>query len=477
MPEDIDVAPNILAAKNWAEKNVYPWELETIAKELIINSTYSTLPLVCPKTLKRSQYFAGAVNKLKDLENNIARTYSTKENVLIELYRIIHRQLPWQNLPSAEQLTRYFKIFSYPSVDDLVRNRIGIPVRELYLIGMLFTGAYLKHSAINLPITLTYKELNSDKIETFLKYFSKNIDTLKELIKKEQEINDKFVYSYSSLRAYPIIKMVYRGKERLVCPLPTLLFWRITSGIYYEICNEKYFGAAFGTAFQNFVGEVIERASSNKSIISISEREYYVGKSRKDTVDRIIYDKDAVLFIECKTRRMKMSAKIELHDDKPIKEGLEEMAEFILQIYKTIADYRGGKYPTLRYEQEKKIFPLILTLENWFIFGDKLIEDLRALIVRKINDKNLPLELLEEAPYSICSLEEFEKLIQIIQKVGIQKVLETKCRVGEYNKWGFGPFLTHKFPEESRSARFLFKNEYDTLFQEYSQKEKNEMLV
>lgn len=68
------------------------------------------------------------------------------------------------------------------------------------------------------------------------------------------------------MRACPIIKMPFNGKDSLVCPMPTLLYWRITSGFYYEICDEKDFGYNFGHSFQKYIGNVIEKANNNKVI-------------------------------------------------------------------------------------------------------------------------------------------------------------------------------------------------------------------
>ena len=221
IPEEIEVIPEYLNA-DYIQKIRWcsPWELETLTREIIVNSN----DIGSDKNIAKWNYFAGAVNKLKDLENKISGIYVNQDNILTELFRIAHRQFLWQAGPNSEFLTRYYKIFSSSELDKIVEKTIGLSARDLYIIGMMFIGAYLKRPAITLPINVEVQGINQDNIQKFLACFSSTIEDLRGGIKQEQEMNSKFAYSFSSLRAYPIIKMPYRGNECLVCPLPTLLF-------------------------------------------------------------------------------------------------------------------------------------------------------------------------------------------------------------------------------------------------------------
>jgi hypothetical protein len=438
------------------------WELETLTREIIINGQESFFN---NQTLKKWSYFAGAVNKLKNLENSIGGNYVNKDNILVELFRISHRQFPWQTRPNSEFLTRYYKIFSTPKLDEILQKSIGLTAKNLYIVGMMFIGAYLKHPAVNLPIKIEIKGLNQENIEKFLKVFSASVNELKEKIKKEQELNNKFVYSFSSLRAFPIIKMIYFGQECLVCPLPTLLFWRITNGIYYEICNEKSFDNYFGTSFQNYTGEVIKKATiANGKINFLPEEQYFVGKDRKDTVDWIVYDDNSALFVECKTKRLKLPAKFELDDSSYVNDELEKMADFILQIYKTIRDYKDNKYLSFKFDENKKVFPLVLTLEQWYLFGDRFLDELDKILVEKLKQEKIDLSYLERMPYSICSIDEFEKIIQIIQKTGISDFMQNKVFDDNKKKWAFQPFMSSEFTKHYKDAKFLFEEDYQGIF-------------
>jgi len=96
-----------------------------------------------------------------------------------------------------------------------------------------------------------------------------------------------------------------------------------------------------------------------------------------------------------------------------------KVADMIVQIYATIRDYRGGLYPNYKYEPKKQVFPLLLALEDLYLFGPTIENELRASILKKFKERNLDEAWLEAMPYSVCCIEEFERMMQVIATVGI----------------------------------------------------------
>ena len=456
--KEIEVNPALLYRKDTKSWRPNEWELELLVKEIIINSL-ETYP--SSTSLKKWHHFYTALNKLRYIRDEVAKTYIDKDNVLTEFYRIAHRQFPWQSRADFKFLFRYYKIFSNSTINGIVQNILGISVRDLYYIGLAFFAIYSEKPEILLPLQLDLEKLgiNLDKVNRFLNFTSENLPTLKDKIIQEQEFDDRFEYTYNPMRAYPIIKMPFKRKDSLVCPMLTLLFWRITSGLYYEICDEKDFGDNFGHSFQKYIGDVIEKANNNKAINFMEEEEYHVGRNRKDTVDWIVYDKDSALFIECKARRVSLPAKIELRDNTIIVEELDKMAKIIVQIYKAIDDYCNNLYPSFKYEEERQIYPIIITMEDWFLFGDKRPGILDKMIIEEFNNINLPIDYLKKMPYSICSVQDFEGIIQVMQITHIKKFMDRKVFNKENIEWLFRPFMSNEFVEESKKIKFLFEDE------------------
>ena len=91
------------------------------------------------------------------------------------------------------------------------------------------------------------------------------------------------------MRLYPLIKMTYQGKnDSIGCPIPTLFFWRVTSGLYYDIVGHKSFNRAFGKSFEDYVGAVLNKVYNQTKFDIIKETKYIVSKSTEDTVDWIL---------------------------------------------------------------------------------------------------------------------------------------------------------------------------------------------
>jgi hypothetical protein len=107
---------------------------------------------------------ATIVQKLRNLENEL---YGANDNadIFIEMARIMHRQISWQQFrPSTKLLYRYHRIFSDPAVDTICRKVVGLPVDGLYCQAIL---AYVK--LVRLP-ALKLGDTTTRGAQLFLKF-------------------------------------------------------------------------------------------------------------------------------------------------------------------------------------------------------------------------------------------------------------------------------------------------------------------
>lgn len=456
-PNNIQVDKSFILAKSRLESGVYEWQLETLAKEIILNT--DTTP--SNKTLSEWRYFSSVLNKLKDLENNISIHYNGifKKQILIELYRTSHRQFPWQARPNLISLTRYYKIFNHPDIDSIIQKHTGLTTKELYTIGLAFTGVYIEFFALHYPPELQILGITQEKVDKFLKHFSTDMESIKKLIHDSQSYDYDYAYTLSPLKITPLIRTIHNGRYSIIAPVPTFLFKRFTDGIYYEICKDPDFANPFGNSFQSYIGEVIDKSDKDKRFKFFKETEYFVGKDRKDTADWIVLDNTANLFIECKTKRLKAIAKITLEDNSALEEELNLMADFIVQVYATIIDYRSDHYKEIK-NNNKPCFPVIVTLEEWYAFGDKIISKMLDKKVKsKLEERKFDTTIMEKEPYTICSAGDFNIFAQIINLVDIQKFMSEKT-VGEYRLWALASFMFNKYPREHNLAVDLFPEDY-----------------
>ena len=140
------------------------------------------------------------------------------------------------------------------------------------------------------------------------------------------------------------------------------------------------------------------------------------------------------------------------------------MPSFVVQVYKTIRDYKNGKYPSYKYKKTKPIYPLVVTLEDWHLFGENKL--LKKKIEEKLQTEKIPLDWLSKMPFTICSAQEFEEMIQIVETRGIKNVIGKKLKDPEKSKWAMTNFLSSEYPEDVRRTKSLFLSDFDSIFPE-----------
>lgn len=452
-PADVKVNPAFLQA-SMAEKGVYEWELELLTREIILNS-----PGEAQLDMRSWQHFSSAVNKLKQLENSIHGSLKYKplfrENILQELFRISHRQFHWQQKPNSEDLIRYFKIFGQAELDAILIREIGISARQLYAIGLAIMGLYLENFGVNHPVRIEVPGLvTQEHVDRFIGLFAIELNDLKDNIKKAQSYDQDFAYTMNPLLVTPLI-WVTQGEQRIViAPIPTYVLRRFTEGIYYEIYDAKGFSDAFGPSFQAYVGEVLESTTRNTAAKFLAEKSYHIGKDRKDSVDWIMEDETGTIFIECKTKKVRYEAKMALTDTLALNEDLDKMADFVVQVYKTLSDALKGHYGHWQ-SNDKPIYPMIVNLEEWYAFGDGILPAIDERARSKMTEAKLDLRLIDQHPYSICSVKDLEYSAAVMAKVSIQAYMLLK-NDQEYRLWSHGSFTSSRYYREMSERGDLF---------------------
>ena len=461
IPSDIEV-PRRFYDEPVPRRTVAEWELELLAKEILLNAPASNSK---GRTLRQAKTLGDLLNTLRALENEIYGFYGSPRSILIELIKIAHRQFVWQgNSPNAATTIRSLKIFNHPTIVEICLDRLGLTVEEIFLCGMAFMGSFLSFPSVIASYTSEIKTLPREKIEKFLAFTSKTLAELRPILKAEQRYDADFAYAYSSLRAFPLIRMAFfRDEDAFVCPLPTLLFWRITGGLYYDLINDPRFPNPFGESFQRYVGEVWQRAITNGSLHLLPEEEYGPKKARKRSVDWIVTDEHSAIFLECKAKRLAWGAKSSLNDLTQLEADIDSMAAAVVQVYKTIIDYQGGQYPHFSYDVERKIYPVVVTFENWRMFGSAMFDRLANGVTDKVLAEGLPNNITETIPYAVLAIEELEVAGQIINSVGISNFFDGKLHDAEMCTWEWHGYMTERFPDH-HPARRLFEPDYEKMF-------------
>jgi hypothetical protein len=452
-PRDIEVARSFLE-NDVPQSSISEWELLLVAKEAIINSGNTGL------SLKRWAVLASTLNALKNMENGIYRRFGSPSNVLIEMIRIAHRQFIWQvDFPTNSSIARYLVIFDTPEIDQISQERSGLPVRAVFQYGLMLYGGFMESAVVRVPAEIPGVDPNI--FARFLAFAARSAPELNAFLSAEQNLSGSYAYAYNSLYAYPLISTKHDQETLLRCPLPTLLFWRMTKGLYYALVDDPRFGAALGVSFQRYVGESIVRAARPAKNNLLSEVRYGPRAIARDSVDWILLGTDCALFIECKAKRLSWTAKQSLDDPKPLEGDIGYLAAAVVQTYKNFVDYRDNKYPHLPFDPRRDVFLLIVTLENWFILGPKMRELLKISVLKQIVEAGLSPNLLDQAPYSVIPIAELECGMEVSREVGLQEFWWGKITHPKMSEWDWRTFILTVYPGFDFAN--LFEKELDAL--------------
>jgi len=451
-------------------KAVFNWELEIFFREILVNAKnliYSEY-YNRSETLKKWNKFSNYLNKLKKYGDDASSIFINDNNSRLSINRIPHQQFKWQKGPYNKMYSfRYYKIFSHLPINNLIYNLFNLSLKEIYYIGFCTIGLCLNDYKIKLDDI--YKILDKNKIDTFLKYFSLDINTLIKY-SKNRKLDDSFEYDFFILDYFPIINF---DEKTFFCPFLLLLFWSFTSGIYFKIRKESndvdkiIFDEGFGKSFELYIGDVLK--VSNISKFTIFPESTY-SKPKKLTPDWIVYDNlDSAMFIECKTKRMRHEAKTNLNEAL-IRQELNEIIKASIQLYKRIKDYENNQFSSFKYIKNINIFPIIVTLENWYM--SFYLDILREMLTIACKNENIDDKYLKNMPIAIFSCDEFEEIIQIINQVGIKKFMSQvhKRVFSVSNSIAVEPFVNQDFKSELKNVKFLFETEHNILMDDFKNK-------
>jgi hypothetical protein len=269
------------------------------------------------------------------------------------------------------------------------------------------------------------------------------------------------MYQYHSLHAFPIIFTPLNGRPTHICPLPTLLYWRITAGLYYDLCKERGFDQGFGTSFESYIGEVLEKTLAGTPVAVYPEE--------PDTVphrcDWVIDQPRDFMLVECKTKRMTMGAKVTLKDDNELFEQLGKLGDAVVQAYQTYMAYSNHEYRNQQYpfDSSKRGFVGVVTLEHWYLLGEQLMM-LREIVKDKLTNLGLDPKLIEEVPYIVAAAVEFEKLAYLAKTHDLHDIIRPYWDDPEMSRWEFATYLFNNYLADLKNYKYIFDDERNTIY-------------
>jgi hypothetical protein len=434
--------PQSLAPLN---THFYPWELEILVRETLLHAD----PAGGELDLRQWLPLAKAINHIRRLDDRLS-VHTDGPALLLELNRMAHRQFRWQERQDLAWIARIYKIYARESIDRLVQSELGMSTRQVVLFGSHIAGNFIaRHS---LPTTLDYTSfgISREAAEGMFEKVTCDVSQLRTQLREQQSYDPAWLYTWNPLEQRPLIRVDPARPDEVICPIPKYALRRLTTGIFYDLIPAKGFDHLYGEAFQRYIGEVCSVSCPPPLFTLRAEQAYQVGKGeRHDGIDWVLSDAGGHLLIECKTKRMALGSKMLTNPDS-LEKDLLALARAVVQTYKNTQDVINGRAGWSR--GALPVYPLIVTLDEWYMLGPHLRETLHEKIQRLLEEAGLSPTLLIEMPLTIASVREFEFAVQVIAHVGVSGLMKEKT-APEHHSAHLFPFLQTQFPTQLRHAK------------------------
>ena len=278
----------------------------------------------------------------------------------------------------------------------------------------------------------------------------------------QAQVHDaEWEYSWNPLQGKPLIHLPTLSGLDYACPAPLHLHRRLFSGVFYDLVSTPGFPEALGDAYDALTGLTLQRGCPT---LAAYKPPLYPGPRGvlHHGADWIGCDGTANVFVECKTKRMAVAAKV-LRDPMILEREIGALARAVVQNYGNIKEVLDGR--TTWVSNDLPIYSIITTLEDWILFSPTSRRILDEAIKLLMREQGLDAALLARAPYTICCAYELEELVFAWADHGVNAVMTAK-HDGVRDRWMVGPFLQANYTATRQRAHDLFTPESNALHTE-----------
>jgi hypothetical protein len=428
--------PNAATAGIVGPIAIHPWELETLANELLTtpkNSHYRTVDCSSWNTA------SDLINQLRTLEKAEYRARREQVSLLVELGRIGARQFPWQRGHyGIPQLYRNAFVYGQGECDAYLNDSLGVSAFDITLVGFSLLSVFYPEPAIRPAADLELlHQLGIDRhsLSVVLTRIGCPLADLRRRAALERNYDSPTAYKRSILRQYPCVLVGPRNRT-MIAPLPDLIMDRVTNGLFYDVIGGG--GPVrdeFGRRFESYCLALLRELLVGTSFAP--ESNYRTGLGPIATPDIMMFSQagEVQLAIECKASRMSIKARFgEMPEED---RGYEEIAKGVMQLWRFFTHCRGQ---IASHNLATDAQGIILTMDEWFAGRSTVIPQImqRAHQLADASAHSIP--QADRVPVAFCTILELE---QVLQTATVKSLLET-VRVGSGHQAGWMFSILHQ---------------------------------
>lgn len=425
-------------------KNLQQWQLAELAREVIMHCDRVS---GAPFTFK---VFASTLNCLRSITVRLSADPLEigQDSMFQYLDAILHQQYPLQVKMNAPQVLRYRSIFGSAPINEMMCEKLGFGYDECSFF--LFALSGLLHKKPRIVSSQSYEKFNisEERTASLFSWLSAPVAELAAKMKNQHAFDVNWASRWNELRSKPFVQHDLRNSDHMYCPVPAVLWQKISQGLAFDLYSFPGFDKAFGTAFEEHVVGFAEYHLSSDKFTVAGEQEFTYKKNVLNGADLMVSDEKGTIVVECKTKRLNLNARQFDPGDSKLTD-LAKLAKAVVQLYKNIAHIKAGS--TQWKPRSNRYYPVVVTLEDWLLFSPKSWAEFDALVKECLLSEKMSLDLLEQSPFTIASCAELEQLLLVINESSVGSVMEEKTKP-QHRQTMLKGYLTQYHQEELRSV-------------------------
>jgi hypothetical protein len=215
-------------------------------------------------------------------------------------------------------------------------------------------------------------------------------------------------YDFNPLFSYPLIRpwkdrhLIGMDSDRLIAPVPDLLCYRSSTGIYYQMYNSylSNFSDWFGYVFETYVGIILQKSIAHSNLFSESliKQTYRNGK----VPDYVVIDGKTAFIIEAKATKFTRSI-LTIISDENIEETLKQVDKSFIQLNEFRSAILSKANGLDAFHNCTDVVPIVISYGSLYLINSPLFKDYLNKRLNELYRIDIPLWL-------ILSIDELERL-------------------------------------------------------------------
>lgn len=450
-----------LATQSLAAHRVFPWELDTLANELLITPKEVVRP--GRQLLLDCSHYGTALEcarALRKLENAQDRRSLDRVGVISEMHRLTQRQFEWQwGFADIPTLYRSVRIFGQGPSGAYFEETHGLTVSEFVYLGLILCRAFFGKPVWRTSSPLAQYGVDDRSRQHGLARLAIAMEDARTWAREKCGPQLHTAYRPSVLREHPILLSGQHG-EMMTAPLVGLLFQRVTQGLYLDVVGGRLaVWQTIGREFERYAFELLTAMLPGSSVAP--ERRYHIRKNQFDGPDIEISRNDRIeLLVECKAKRLTFEARFSENPLDDAEKAYAEIIKGVFQIWRFASRVRRGLVPGANLAERP--VGMVLTLDPWLTMANDQGREVMAAARRMCAEKEPDLTDQDYCPILFTSVRELERC-QLLGSEESFFATIAKASDGDHEAWLFSVIHDEVAPEKDEPNDYPFADDIKNL--------------